>query len=372
MKKIIVCLIILLALCFVFVPCCSAQTADLSEEALSGLNAAVSDEVREKMEKLGYDGDLTGGGSVGFRDFASLLLSEFASSLSGPLAGCALIIGVLILSSFLEGYTHSLRYTEMREVMTAVSSLLLSAVLVAPLTGLIRRSAAVITDTASLMLVYVPVIVGILCFGGHAVQAGGYCATVMTGSQAVAQLSARFVPRLLCAYLALCIACGVSGGVKLSGFCELLGRFIKWFLGIMMALFSMVLSLQSVIARAGDTVASRAARMTLSSLVPLIGSALSEAYKTVQGSVDLLRSGSGVFVILVLLVTYLPVLVQCVLWLVTVRLCGCAAEALGTAAPVRLLGTVASVLNVLIALVLSVMTAFIIATAVLIHAGGAS
>lgn len=368
MRRVVICVLLLLPLCVILSPDCRAA---LSDDPIAALRAGVSDEVRAKMEDIGYDASAADGGSLSFGGVLSLLFDELSSAAGEPLSCCAVMIGVLILSSVLEGYTHSLRYTETRDIMAAVTALMISASLITPLIGLIRRTVGVISGTASLMLIYVPIMAGLLAFGGHPVQAGGACVSVMTAAQVIAQLSAHLIPQMLCAYLAIGVSCGVSGRVRLGGFCEMLGKFIKWFIGILMALFSTVLSLQSTIARAGDTVASRAARMTLSSAIPLIGSALSDAYKTIQGSVDLLRSGAGVFVILAVLIAFLPMIVQAFLWLAAVRLSGCAAEALGVAAPVKLFSAVASVLTVLIALALSVMTAFIVSTAVLIRAGGA-
>lgn len=369
MKRAAVCLLpILLLFCCFSLSCRAAAPEDPIRE----LRGSLSDEVKEKMDRIGYDGELSAGAGVEFKDILSLVLSELSQGMSGPLSALAVMIGVLILSSLLEGTAHALRYTETRDIMAAVTSLMLSAVLIAPCVGLIRQSVGVIGDTASLMLVYVPAMAAIYAFGGHPIQAGGTCAGVMTAAQVIAQLSAHLIPQLLCSYLALSVSCGVSGRVKLNGLCELIGKFIKWFIGIMMALFSAVLSMQSVLTRAGDSVTSRAARLTLSSLIPLIGSSLSEAYKTIQGSFDLLRTGAGVFVILAVLIAYLPLLVQCVLWMMTVKISGYAAEALGVEAPAQLLSVIGSVLSVLLALIAGVMAVFIISSAALMHSGGAA
>ena len=366
------CAAAVLLLCFLFASRCRAGTLDDLNDSLSDLRGSVSDEVTQRLEAIGYDGGITSVQNISLQGFFSQIAEDFSAALAGPLSSCAVIVGVIILSSLLEGYTQSLRYTETRDIMAAVTSLMIAAALISPLVSLIQRIVGVITDTSSLMLLFVPIMIGILSFSGHAIQAGGYYAAVMTASQVIAQLSSRFIPQLMCAYLGLSITSGVSGRVKLSGAAEMIGRFMKWFLIFMMTLFSAILSLQSVISRAGDSVANRAVRFTLSSLIPFIGSAVSEAYKTIQGSVDLLRSGAGVFVILAVIVAFVPVLIQVVIWLLTVNLSRCAAEALGVMTPASLLAAVSSVLSVLIALIVSVMSVFIISAAVLIRIGGAS
>lgn len=371
MKKIFLCAAVIILICFLFSARCHAAALDDLEDSLSDLRENVSDDVWERMEAFGYDGNIASGG-VSLRGIFSQLGDEIRAGLSGPLSSCAVIIGVILLSSLLEGYTHSLRYTETKDIMAAVTSLMIATALISALVSLIERAVAVISDASSLMLVYVPVMIGILSFSGHAVQAGGSCALVMTASQVIARLTASFIPRLLCSYLALSIASGVSGRVKLKGICEMLGRFMRWTLTFMMTLFAAVLSLQSVITRAGDSVANRAVRYTLSSLIPFIGSAVSEAYQTIQGSADLLRSGAGVFVILAVIAVFLPILVQAVLWLLSVNLSKYAAGALEVTAPAELLSSVGTVMSVLIALVVSVMTVFVISTAALIRVGGSS
>lgn len=370
MKRFLFCCTLILALFVLLSPRCHAAALDDLDDSLTDLRAQVSDDVSSKLDSIGVGDDLKALDGIRLEGLLSLISDELAVGLSGPLSSCAVVVGVLILASLLEGYTHSLRYTETKDIMSAVTSLMICAALITPLVGVIRTTMAVISDTASLMLLYVPIMIGILSFSGHVVQAGGCCATVMTASQAVARLSAGFIPQLLCAYLALSVACGVSGRIRLNGVCELVSRFIKWFLAFMMGLFAAVLSMQSVLARAGDTVASRAVRMTLSSLIPFIGSAVSEAYRTVQGSADLLRSGAGVFVILAVIVAFLPILMQVILWLLSVSVTRCVAEALDVSAPASLLASVASVLSVLIALIVSTMSVFIISSAALIRIGG--
>ena len=372
MRRVLICAAAILLLCLLCSMRCGAVTLDELQDSLYELRESVSDEVWERMEAFGYSGSITSMNGVGLQGVLTQLVDSVKESLSGPLSCGAVMIGVLILSSLLEGCTCSLRYTETKDILTTVTALMIAAALTAPLVELIHRAVGVIAGAASLMLVYVPILIGIMSFSGHLAEAGGSCAVVMTATQVIAQLSSRFFPQLLCGYLALSVASGASGRVRLNGLCEMLARWIRWFLIFMMTLFAAVMSLQSVIGRASDTVADRAVRFTLSSLIPFIGSAISEAYRTISGSVDLLRSGAGVFVILAVLASFLPVLVQVILWLLSVNLSKYAADALGVGTPAALLSSVGTVLMVLIALVVSVMAVFLIATAVLMRAGGSS
>ena len=222
------------------------------------------------------------------------------------------------------------------------------------------------------MLIFVPVLIGIYSFSGHIAGAGAYSVTVMTACQLISQLSSRWLAPLLSSFLALSITSGISLRIKLRSLCDMLYRFIKWVLVFTMSLFTAVLSLQSAVSGAADTLANRAVRLTLSSLIPIVGSAVSEAYKTINGSVNVLRSGIGIFAVIAVMVTFIPVILRAALWLLSINASKCVAEVLGVEGPAELLSSVGSALSLVIALSVCVMTVFIISASVLMNIGGAS
>ena len=108
----------------------------------------------------------------------------------------------------------------------------------------------------------------------------------------------------------------------------------------------------------------------LSSFIPIVGSALSDAYKTVQGSIGVLKSGVGVFVILSIAVIFLPVVIQSFLWIATLWIGKLTAEVLILSQTAKLLECVISVFSTLLGIVLCIMSIYIISTALVLVMGG--
>ena len=371
MKKLLLSVLLILILFAVFTPKASAYDLDVFDESIGELRDGISPEVRDKLSEMGWTDDLSASGELSLSALTEQLTAEIGSALGGPLSSLAVSLCILILSSIADGCAHSLRYTEAREVLSAAASLLIVSALLSPMTSLISGAVSVISAASSLMLLYVPVMAGIMAFSGRVIRSGGYLTTVMTASQAIAQLCSRFLSPLLKAMLALSAASGIGAMSRLRGLCEMVNSFVKWTLAFMMTIFTAVISLQAVASSAADTVGSRAARFALSSFVPLVGSAISEAYRAIQGSVDLLRSGVGVFVMIAMLLTFMQLIVQSAMWQLSIRLSRYAAEALGVESPAAVLGSVSSVLSALIAVTVCVMAVCVISTGVLISAGGA-
>ena len=138
----------------------------------------------------------------------------------------------------------------------------------------------------------------------------------------------------------------------------------------MMSIFVSVLSFQTFIGNAADNTGVKAAKLAISSFVPVVGGALSDAFLTVQSSLRLLKSGVGVFAILATAALYLPAILNCVVWLFTISCCAAAAEVFSLSVPLGLLKGVKKVVTLLLALLLCCMTVMIISTAILLILGG--
>lgn len=171
-------------------------------------------------------------------------------------------------------------------------------------------------------------------------------------------------------FLGLSITSSVSPSVNLSGFMSMISKSVKWLLGFAMTIFTAVLTFRQLISVSVDNVSTRAVRFTLNSFIPIVGSALSDAYKVVQGSIGLLKSGIGIIVILSVTIVFMPVILQGVMWMFTLWIGKSTAEVLNLNGPAKLLENISSVFSTLIAVLLCIMSIYILSTAAVIMLGG--
>ena len=373
MKRTVYLILILAAVFSLFSTRASAQTAEAFDESIEELKNSVSGDVRERMSQLGYDGtEISEASDITVSSALKTVEGMICDSAAGPMAACAILTAVIILSSLLESYTFSLRYADTKEVMNVVSSLLIIATLVTPITALIRTSMETVRSTASLMLVYVPIMIGIMAFSGHVISSGGYYATVMTASQGIAQLTNVLIAPLLNLFLAISVSSAISERVKLNGICELLSKLIKWTLAFSMTIFTAVLSIRGFAANAADSVASKTLRFTFSSFIPVVGASISDAYKAIESSVGLLRSGVGVFVIIAVIAAFLPIILQIMLWQLSVMIAKTVATTFSVDSTAAVLNAIGTVLSVMMAVIACLTSVFLISTGVLLSIGGGS
>ena len=165
------------------------------------------------------------------------------------------------------------------------------------------------------------------------------------------------------------VTSSISSDIKIDGIIRELSKFIKWVIAFVMTVFSGLLTFKTLITTAADTVSTRAVRFTLSSFIPIVGSALSEAYKTIQGSMTLLKTGLGVFVIISIVIVFLPVVINCLLWIISLNISSGVADMLDVKAPSSVLRSCSSVLSTLLVIILCVMAIYVISTAIILTLG---
>ena len=175
------------------------------------------------------------------------------------------------------------------------------------------------------------------------------------------------MPVISC-YLSLAVAAEIVPQMGLRDLVAGIKKVITWGLGVTMTVFVALLSLQSAIAGGGDNVAVKATKFILNSLIPGVGGSLSELFMATQGCVQLVKSTVGAAGIAIAALTFLPVVVRVMLWQTVTACGGFIAGMLGVEELSRLLKSVGSALNVMLAIALYYAMLFIVSTSLMILA----
>lgn len=289
---------------------------------------------------------------------------------SGPLRAAVQVLAVMLLCALMEGMKLSLGERPLSGVVGVVSTLCVCAVIIAPVVECIQSASKVIQGASGFMLCLAPVIAGIMIAGGQTVSASSYHLLMVGAGEVVSQIASGVLVPLLNCFLALSVTASVSPRLNLNGICEMISKVVKWVLGLSMSIFVSLLTLQSLVGAAADTAGTKAAKFVISSFVPVVGGALSEALNTVQGCVKLLKSGVGAFGMVAGGCIFLPVLLQCLLWMLTIQVCACVGDVFDLKQLSGLLRAAGKVISVLLSILLCCMMILIVSTVLVLMIGG--
>lgn len=310
--------------------------------------------------------------SMSFFDIFGNIMNTIQQQSVTPLNCVVKIMGVVMLVALINSVKSSLGSSSLTAVLNSVATLTVSIILIQPVCQTIEYSTTIIKLSADFMLIFIPVMAGIMLTMGQSLQAAGSYTMVMGAGTAVSQISNNILVPLLNTFLGISVVSGISQRVNLNGFCELINKVLKWVLTFTMSVFTAILTMQSIISSSADSAGVKATRFAISSFVPLVGGALSEAYQTVRGCMGMLKSGVGVFAILATGTIYLPAIISCLLWLAAINIAIAFAGVFDMGDIIKLLKSVTTVINSLIAILLCCMIIFIVSSAIMLMAGGVS
>ena len=153
--------------------------------------------------------------------------------------------------------------------------------------------------------------------------------------------------------LCLCLLDALSGRLNLRPISNLIKRTYTWTFSLLMLLLCGVLGIQTTLAKGSDTLALRTVRFAAGSFLPVVGGSVSEALRTVSGSVVYLRSVAGGGAILVILMAFLPIFLTVLLNRIVFLLSGAVAKLLCCDGEEKILGELSSVYGYFLAVIAS-------------------
>ncbi len=323
----------------------SSGAGDLMEDA--------PDRTRELLEEYGISSlDPQSILSLKPGDLVNLLWNLFVEQLKAPLRTISCVLAVVILCALLENMQGAFAQSTIRGVFSVVSTLCIAGIVVAPVTKCIMECVSTIESICNFMLCFIPVMTTVMTASGQPVTAGAYNLFLFGACEVIAKIAASTLVPLLGMYLALCLVGSVSANLKISPISSSLKSIMSWALGFLITLFVGMLSLQSLVSISTDTVTMKATKFVVSNLVPVVGGALSDALGSVQACMKVIKSTVGAFGIITALLTFLPSLIQDVLWIGAVKLGALFSGMLGVERAGKLLDSVSSALGLLFAMIL--------------------
>lgn len=281
-----------------------ARAAD-SADLFGGdkLEGALPREARQLIPEA----DITAPGT--FSDGLSGLLTGAADAGQGYLRQalrlCMEIMAVVLLSAVLRGVGN----TVSRQTVALAASLAVGVLCVGRISGFFSMAAKTVDSmTAFSGLLYMALAAATAATGAPGTASALYGVTVLVCTVMTKLVQTLLLPAISC-YMALMIASAAVGEDGLKMAADTLKQLLVSGLKLCVILFTAYLSVTGVISGSADTAAVKAAKLTISTTVPVVGSLIADASETLLVSASMLKSGIGVFGLLgVLAVSILPFL----------------------------------------------------------------
>lgn len=246
---------------------------------------------------------------------------KFAPDLTAAAGSCLGLTAVVLLASLLNAMPGS-----SKKVIRFVTTLALSTILLGQANAMINLCAKTVREISDYGKLLLPVMTAALAAQGGTTGATAlYAGTALFDTVLSSIISNLLVP-MVYVFLALSASNSATGEDLLKKLRDFIKWLMTWSLKTILYVFTGYMSITGVITGTADAAAVKAAKLTISGVVPVVGGILSDASEAVILGAGLMKSAAGIYGLLAVaaiwITPFLQIGAQFLLLKLTAVLCG--------------------------------------------------
>lgn len=359
-------------LLYMFTYTCFAEDSSESgvteqaQSVFSELLSSLEEETKEALSEIGIDdADYTQLLSLSPKRVVDAILELFTGKMSEKLKAVGFVCALLVLSAVLEGFAQP--GSTMHSVFSVFTTLLIVVSLLLPVSESLVQAFSAMELSSNFLLAYIPAFAGVISMSGKPLSSAAYSSAMIGLSNLLAQCNVKVFLPVVQVFFSLNIASSVQPKYAFNSLVAFFKKAVTVLLGFSATIFTGLLAIKGSLASAGDSVAVRGVKMLVGSAVPVVGSALSDAYTSVLGSITLIQNAVGIFGIVVFALMHVPVILDLLLWYLALSFTASVSEALGQKQAATLLNGIASTVSLVNTLVIFTAFILIISTGIMLN-----
>lgn len=250
------------------------------------------------------------------KEAAALFQPSIREAAGSCMAVIASSILCAVIKSFAPGFDRG---------VALVGTLFAGSVLLRPSNALISLAADTVMELSNYGKLLFPVMTAALAAqGGVSASTALYTGTIAFDAVLSALIASVIVP-MIYIFIALAVASGAIGDDTLKKLKDFVKWLITWALKIVLYVFTGYMGITGVVSGTADAAAVKATKLTISGMVPVVGSILSDASEAVLISAGVMKSAVGVYGLLAFIAIwigpFIKIGVQYLLMKVTCTVC---------------------------------------------------
>lgn len=365
-------------LLFLLIPV-SSYSMDYSEEEynktlssydLSSFEKELDADTYKMLDELGvldfsYE-SITG---LSFNDIVDLLKSLFQKKAELPIKSSVTVLVFILLSAFLQSLKAE-SDDSVNMIYSTATALLVSTVVLVKLTSTVSLASMAISVASNFVYAFIPVFCSIVVASGGITTGFSTNTTLLILSQGLSFISSNvFMPIVNC-YLALGVTSSLRYELNLDKLLSSVKKIITTCISFVSGVFVSVLSVKTAVAGRADMLGLRSIRFAINSVVPVIGSSISEGLLSIQAYSSLIKSSVGIVGVMAVVLVFLPSIIEVVLWRISLTLCVIVSDVFGDKSVSAVLNAFLNTLLLINVILILSMVTTVISFGILIAAGG--
>lgn len=293
----------------------------------------------------------------GILEILSKIIPRIQPALTEAVQTCLRIMAAVLLISMVR--TLSSSAAKASELAGAVS---VGILLLGSSNSLISMGADTVTQMSDYGKLLLPVMTSAMAAGGAATTSAAlYLGTAFFDAVLSTAVSKLLIP-MIYIYLALAAANSALGEDLLKQMKDFVKWLVTWALKTVLYIFTGYMGITGVVSGSTDAAALKAAKLTISGVVPVVGGILSDASEAVLVSADVVKNAAGVYGLLAVLAIWIGPFLQIGVQYLLLKATGAVCGVFGTKSTVQLIQDFTTAMGLLLAMTGTVCLMLLIST----------
>ena len=367
MKRKIKLFAVLLLIIIAFLPSnCFAQginedyQTQIEEYDLSSFDL-LDDDTASLLKELGIDNfNYENISSISFDQILNYIASVFSKNVQGPFKCCLILICFIILSSIVKSFDMRLSSDCVSDMYMTVSNLVIAIFLVTQVYGSMKLACAAIKLCSDFTYAFFPVFCIICASSGGAMTSFTVNGSLLLFSQALNFISSNVFLPVVNSFMGISVCSSIRRDLNMGSIVSALKSLITKAISALSAVFVSYLSLKTAVASRADALGLRSVRFAINSVVPIIGSSISEGLLSIQSYSSLIKTSVGIVGIIAISAIFLPAIINTTLWRLSISVANICSKVFFDSESSTVLDAFSSVLLIInVLLILSMVTTII-------------
>lgn len=324
----------------------------------------IDDDITDTLEDFG----ITSIDAQSIYDISlSSITSYFATDLSEKVSSViktffnlfSVVLILAVLTSLFKG-------SDNQSYVSIVAVIIMILLMVDQINTCINTVLSVLSLSASFMLSFIPIFTVIISLSGNPTSALTYNSVVFIFAELISSFANYFAQNLMGAYFCISIAFSMNEAVNIGTFIKVINKCMSFTLGLIATIFTSFLSIKNVLSVSIDSVSVKGIRFLISSLIPVVGGAISDAYSSILGSLSLIKSSVAIIGILVITILNIPVIIETLLYYIALSILTFISDALQLGSVSDTLKCFSTGIRILLLLLIFEMFILIISTGIMV------
>lgn len=366
MKKIICCIVLVLC---VFFKISYATETDIST-FLNETKQYTADFFPELNSQNLVD-ELTNGTKIDSKNLVNKIINIFIGKIKENAKIIFSIIAVSILCSILKNIQSSFG-GNVSEIAFYVCYLFIIILIIASYTDIVSLCKDTITKLNDFMNMLIPLVLGLLVANGSIVSVSILQPILLVMTSTINVIVANVILPIIFISTMMNLIGNISENIKVSKIPKLLQKTCLWCLEFILIIFIGILSIEGTLGANVDGVTAKAAKSIVSTVIPVVGKALSDATDSILGATLITRNAVGIVGMIAIISIVLNPLISALIMMITYNVASALIEPIVDSRISKCMSGMGDSIKIVFALMATVCMLFIISTTIMIKLGNFS